>query len=282
MKKSLTSCHHIILMSALVFIAACNTVPSSSSSSSSGGPPSSGSSGSSSSSGSSGSSSSQGSAGAGQSGQQPGSPGSQSGGKEAGDNSGTAGDENGQGMKTDDEILADALGEFDKGINKAQQEGKGEDAGATSGGAAGSTAGNGQGELTEDEKARNLDARLNSKFAKFDEVMLSERERVARGDNESGGGGNGYGEGSDDGEGTGEEDPLQTAMAGPQPPSPYGAGFPGQKRQGEDERPAPIDVGDGRDDDIIARQLREAAQKEADPELRAKLWAEYRKYKKGA
>jgi len=33
------------------------------------------------------------------------------------------------------------------------------------------------------------------------------------------------------------------------------------------------------DDDIIARQLREAALAEDDPELRDRLWAEYRKYK---
>ena len=32
------------------------------------------------------------------------------------------------------------------------------------------------------------------------------------------------------------------------------------------------------DDDIIARQLREAALAEDDPELRERLWAEYRKY----
>ena len=41
----------------------------------------------------------------------------------------------------------------------------------------------------------------------------------------------------------------------------------------------PEDVGDGSDDDIVARQLREAAMKEDDPELREKLWDEYRRYK---
>jgi hypothetical protein len=44
----------------------------------------------------------------------------------------------------------------------------------------------------------------------------------------------------------------------------------------------PPDVGDGRDDDIVARQLREAAMAEADPELREKLWGEYRRYKAAA
>jgi hypothetical protein len=35
-------------------------------------------------------------------------------------------------------------------------------------------------------------------------------------------------------------------------------------------------------DDIVARQLREAAEKETDPELKKKLWEEYRKYKEEA
>lgn len=41
----------------------------------------------------------------------------------------------------------------------------------------------------------------------------------------------------------------------------------------------PDDIGDGSDDDIVARQIREAASKEKDPVLRDKLWDEYRKYK---
>jgi len=35
------------------------------------------------------------------------------------------------------------------------------------------------------------------------------------------------------------------------------------------------------DDDIVARQLREAAENETDPELKEKLWKEYEEYKKG-
>jgi len=35
----------------------------------------------------------------------------------------------------------------------------------------------------------------------------------------------------------------------------------------------------GRDDDILARQLREAAERETDPSVRAKLWKEYNDYK---
>jgi hypothetical protein len=35
----------------------------------------------------------------------------------------------------------------------------------------------------------------------------------------------------------------------------------------------------GEDDDIIARRLRKAAEAETDPELKEKLWKEYRDYK---
>jgi len=41
----------------------------------------------------------------------------------------------------------------------------------------------------------------------------------------------------------------------------------------------PVDIPDAGDDDIVARQLREAAENEPDPQLRARLWEEYREYK---
>lgn len=43
----------------------------------------------------------------------------------------------------------------------------------------------------------------------------------------------------------------------------------------------PSDISDGSNDDIVARQIREAAIKEQDPVLREKLWEEYQKYKQG-
>ena len=43
--------------------------------------------------------------------------------------------------------------------------------------------------------------------------------------------------------------------------------------------PPPADIPSGNDDDVVARQLREAAMREPDPAIREKLWAEYRKYK---
>ena len=58
------------------------------------------------------------------------------------------------------------------------------------------------------------------------------------------------------------------------------------KREGDYDHQArrhkpPADVPDGSDDDVLARQLREAAETESDPELRRRLWDEYRRYKEG-
>ena len=44
----------------------------------------------------------------------------------------------------------------------------------------------------------------------------------------------------------------------------------------------PPDIPDGSDDDIVARQLREAAENESDPALRERLWGEYREYTGGS
>ena len=43
----------------------------------------------------------------------------------------------------------------------------------------------------------------------------------------------------------------------------------------------PPDIPAATDDDVLARQLREAAMNETDPELREKLWDEYRRYIEG-
>ena len=54
---------------------------------------------------------------------------------------------------------------------------------------------------------------------------------------------------------------------------------PAPPKRGEDA--VATNLPDAKDDDIIARQLREAAMQETDPELKEKLWAEYRRYKRG-
>ncbi len=49
--------------------------------------------------------------------------------------------------------------------------------------------------------------------------------------------------------------------------------------EGEIAKRTPDDIEVIIDDDIVAKQLREAALAEDDPELRERLWEEYRKYK---
>ena len=44
---------------------------------------------------------------------------------------------------------------------------------------------------------------------------------------------------------------------------------------------APEDIGDGQGDNIVLRQIRDAAMQESDPTLREKLWDEYRRIKNG-
>ena len=64
-----------------------------------------------------------------------------------------------------------------------------------------------------------------------------------------------------------------------------GPGLPTKGRKGEYDHAntaavVPEDVPSGDDDDVVARQIREAAMREKDPELQERLWEEYRKYKK--
>lgn len=58
-----------------------------------------------------------------------------------------------------------------------------------------------------------------------------------------------------------------------------GASAGGSVPQNTAKYPAPADIPSGNDDDVVARQLREAASREPDPAVREKLWDEYRKYK---
>ncbi|AOS96980.1 hypothetical protein AUP74_01544 [Microbulbifer aggregans] len=58
------------------------------------------------------------------------------------------------------------------------------------------------------------------------------------------------------------------------------AGRKGEFEHGGSPSVVPADIPKGDDDDVVARQIREAAMRESDPELREKLWEEYRKYKK--
>lgn len=130
------------------------------------------------------------------------------------------------------------------------------------------------------------DGELDKALEDFDGEILAERAVIAERSNERAGSGtvpaalpgSGGASGGVDAEGDPGTAEQQTASYEPvglpsqnmpqrQPPSPAATGN------------MPDDIPDARDDDIIARQLREAATNETDPELREKLWEEYRRYK---
>ena len=167
---------------------------------------------------------------------------------------------------------------------------------------------------TDAEKIAMLDAELGSSLSDFDEKLLREQQEIdeksrAASTGESGteaGGGagetgkSGEGEGQGQGERTtgnpseGDTESVadggeNTAESGQQSAGGESRDAAGQSNEqvasaggsgrNTAKNPPPPDIADGKDDDIVARQLREAAENEEDPELRDKLWEEYRNYK---
>jgi hypothetical protein len=144
---------------------------------------------------------------------------------------------------------------------------------------------------TSEERAAELDRQLGRALEEFDGLLLEEQRRLAEeagaapagsapGGGAAGGAGSSSGELSEaaDGQGARAVDGSNETPVGPESGTQSGAA--GGAAGGGDASPrVPPDVGDGNDDDIIARQLREAAMEEQDPELREKLWDEYRRYK---
>lgn len=133
----------------------------------------------------------------------------------------------------------------------------------------------------------NSDQRFREAMERFDRRL--DRERFGTtGGGEGGGGGAGSGSGAGAGGGT-EAGTGQTGRNGTGGAMPEaGPGHEGEDVSGPEARGGvgaptryepPPDIPDGSDDDIVARQLREAAENEPDPELRARLWEEYRAYK---
>ena len=145
--------------------------------------------------------------------------------------------------------------------------------------------------LTESERTETLDAELEAGLGDYDDLLLREQARVKADRPRSAGEGEGGGlAGGADGESGGEAGSAgtdgQTADAGDEqmadtgierPPVATGSG--GGKQTVASGQPD--NIPDGSDDDVVARQLRKAAEQETDPELQKKLWEEYRKYKQG-
>jgi hypothetical protein len=127
------------------------------------------------------------------------------------------------------------------------------------------------------------DGELDKALKDFDGGILAERAVIQARTNERAGTSNtpselpGSGGATGDVETTGDPGSAQVEPAVYEP-----AGLPSQhtaQKGAPTNTTVPDDVPDARDDDIIARQLREAAMNETDPELREKLWEEYRRYK---
>jgi len=158
--------------------------------------------------------------------------------------------------------------------------------------------------LTEEEKRAALQARLDALEGDIDEDLQKRQQEIRQtstgsgrgtgaGGGAAGGGAAGSGSGKEAGKDAGkgttwsnpeatassEKDGSSAAGSASSPPSASSSGPATTGRPGTGGRQASRDGGS--DDDVVARQLREAAEKETDPVLKEKLWAEYRKYKEG-
>ena len=159
---------------------------------------------------------------------------------------------------------------------------------------------------TTGEDLKDLDKQLDASLGEFDEMLLKEQERIAAhqprqresGGQASAGGSGGYGgQQGEQGNGSaaeasggrtaGKQQEQGQASAAADQGKDGRVASTGATSSGSQGHPQSGSVnGPGgdklhADDDIVARQLREAAEKETDPELKEKLWQEYRKYKAG-
>lgn len=132
------------------------------------------------------------------------------------------------------------------------------------------------------ERRADLDGKLDASLNSFDEKLRGEQQRTA---NERDSEASARADGAVvDATSNGERDEgdIQRDRSGDLQSAglQQEAGQPGLDRNqqgssGASAKPIPSGV----DDDIIARRLRRAAENETDPELREKLWDEYRDYK---
>lgn len=139
--------------------------------------------------------------------------------------------------------------------------------------------------MTTAERVAVLDRQLEASTGVFDGIIREEQrqQRSSRRDQSSqaqSGGETGTGTGAGTESESGGRNPYESSDEGG-----YGSvgGGIGGRSGGAPENPAvfeaPDDIPSGNNDDIVARQLREAAMREADSDVREALWNEYRKYK---
>jgi hypothetical protein len=200
------------------------------------------------------------------------------------------------GMGREGECISDSESASESDSESESSSGGGSSGGGSSGGGAsggsssqgGETGTGGAGSVGEfpeesaEERAERLGRELDESIGGFDETLGEEQReiaaagRVVDGFDTDGGGGEGSGGTISLGSQTAPTNP-DGGMSG------SGSGvqtspIAGMSQQQIEER-TPDDVPIMVDDDIVARQLREAALVEEDPDLRARLWDEYKKYK---
>ncbi len=136
------------------------------------------------------------------------------------------------------------------------------------------------GPLTAAEQVAILDQELRESTRDFDSLILEEEERQRKATRERGS------------RTVTEKSEIGTLEPDSNTESTFGANAPENNDRSKKTAtkpappiasarryPAPIDIPRGNDDDVVARQIREAAMREDDPLVREKLWNEYRRYK---
>lgn len=140
----------------------------------------------------------------------------------------------------------------------------------------------GFGTMTAAEQVAILDGQLEASTSDFDALILEEQQKQRARERERAQSAAQSSSSTSTGPVGGVRNPYEErVMSGG---NSTGGGMGGIARAGSaPENPAiyapPGDIPEGDDDDVVARQLREAAMREPNPEIREKLWNEYRKYK---
>ena len=150
---------------------------------------------------------------------------------------------------------------------------------------------------TSEEQLASMEEEFIAALGEFDEMLLQEQDKVAahiprqreyasggQDEQPAGAGNEMMAGGSRAQEGAsadreGESATKQPAGGQEQTASNEGAGQGRTENTRQESTRGPRDLSE--DDDVVARQLREAAEQETDPEVKEKLWEEYRKYKEG-
>jgi hypothetical protein len=163
-------------------------------------------------------------------------------------------------------------------------------------GDSGSSSGESSGSGESGDSIEGLDEALDESLEDFDETVLSEGNRGNDNIDILSPSGTSGGIDSDEplfeeaGDGVAEGNPSieQRAAEGAPPgadgngaeaPAGQAANSSGPQQADNEIIPIPDDIDDGQGDDIVLRQIRDAASREQDPVLREKLWDEYRRIK---